>query len=104
MNNPTISIIIPVYNSEKYLRSCIDSVLAQSFPDFELILVDEGSSDSSPRLCDDYAQIDSRVKVIHKENGGVSSARNAGLRASAIGGGIFSSLILMTRWTPKRSN
>lgn len=84
MNNPTISIIMPVYNSEKYLRTCIDSVLSQSFRDFELILVDDGSRDSSPRICDSYAQKDSRVKAIHKANGGVSSARNVGL--SAVGG------------------
>ena len=80
---------MPVYNSEKYLGVCIDSILSQSFRDFELILVDDGSRDSSQRICDDYAQKDSRVKVIHKENGGVSSARNVGL--SAVGGGICAS-------------
>ena len=85
MTQPKISIIVPVYNSEKYLCGCIDSILSQSFRDFELILVDDGSRDSSQRICDDYAQKDSRVKVIHKENGGVSSARNAGL--SAVRGG-----------------
>ena len=87
MTQPTISIIIPVYNSEKYLGACVDSILAQSFRDFELILVDDGSRDGSPRICDEYAQNDSRVKVIHKANGGVCSARNAGL--SAVGGGVF---------------
>ena len=85
MKNPEISIIMPVYNSEKYLGKCIDSVLSQTFSDFELLLVDDGSSDHSPRLCDDYAQKDIRVKVIHKDNGGVSSARNMGL--SAVRGG-----------------
>ena len=85
MTQPQISIIVPVYNSEKYLGVCIDSILSQSFRDFELILVDDGSRDPSPHICDDYAQKDSRVKVIHKENGGVSSARNAGL--SAVRGG-----------------
>lgn len=74
-----ISIIIPVYKVEKYLARCVDSVLSQTFSDFELILVDDGSPDKSPELCDEYAKKDSRVKVIHKKNGGLSSARNAGL-------------------------
>ena len=79
MNNPAISIIIPVYNAEKYLRRCIESVLSQSFTDFELILVDDGSKDSSPQICDEYVSQDTRVRVIHKANGGVSAARNDGL-------------------------
>lgn len=77
---PEISIIVPVYNVEKYLEQCIDSILAQTFEDFELILVDDGSPDKCPEICDEYAQKDDRVKVIHKENGGVSSARNAGMK------------------------
>jgi len=76
---PKISIIIPVYNVEKYIEKCIDSVLAQTFTDFECILINDGSPDNSPAICDEYAKKDKRIKVIHKKNGGVSSARNAGL-------------------------
>ena len=75
-----ISIIVPVYNVENHIRVCVESILAQNYESFELILVDDGSKDNSGILCDEYAAIDSRVKVIHKENGGVSSARNAGLQ------------------------
>lgn len=77
--NPKISVIVPVYNTEKYLKRCIDSILEQSFSDFELLLIDDGSTDASPAICDEYAQIDSRVRVFHTVNGGVSSARNLGL-------------------------
>ena len=76
---PKVSIIVPVYNTEKYLARCIDSILAQTFTDFELILVNDGSKDNSGKICDEYAQKDSRIVVIHKENGGVSSARNKGI-------------------------
>ena len=76
---PKISIIIPVYNAEKYLRNCLDSVLNQSFADWEMLLVDDGSTDASPSICDEYAAKDGRIRVFHKENGGVSSARNLGL-------------------------
>ncbi len=74
-----VSIIVPVYNVEQYLRECVDSILSQSFTDFEVILVDDGSPDNCPKICDEYAEKDPRVKVIHKPNGGLSSARNAGL-------------------------
>ena len=82
IGRPEISIIVPVYQVEKYLNECIDSILAQTFTDFELILVDDGSPDNCPALCDAAAKKDSRVRVIHKQNGGVSTARNAGLDAA----------------------
>lgn len=74
-----ISIVIPVYNVEGYLRSCVDSVLSQSYRNFELILVNDGSKDASPAICDEYGQADSRVVVIHKENEGPSKTRNRGI-------------------------
>lgn len=79
-NTPYISIITPVYNTEQYLPRCINSILSQSFTDFELLLIDDGSTDGSGVICDVYAEKDSRVRVFHKENGGVSSARNLGLK------------------------
>lgn len=72
------SVILPIYNVEKYLEECVDSILTQTFTDFELILVDDGSKDKSGEICDYYAKKDGRVKVIHKQNGGQASARNAG--------------------------
>ena len=74
-----VSVIVPVYNTEKYLNKCIDSILAQTFTDFELLLIDDGSTDNSGFICDEYAEKDKRVKVFHKENGGVSRARNLGI-------------------------
>lgn len=74
-----LSVIVPVYNASKYLRPCLDSILSQSYPDFEVLLVDDGSTDDSGSICDEYARRDSRVRVFHKTNGGVSSARNLGL-------------------------
>lgn len=79
MTNPEISIIVPVYNVDKYLHQCLDTIKAQTFQDWECILVDDGSTDKSPSICDSYSHADARFKVIHKENGGVSSARNAAL-------------------------
>lgn len=78
-----VSIIVPVYQVETYLRQCIDSILAQTFTDFELILVDDGSQDQSGAICDEYAGIEKRVKVIHKENGGLADARNCGMDQAA---------------------
>lgn len=74
-----VSVIIPVYNVEPYLRRCIDSVINQTYTTLEIILVDDGSLDKSGAICEDYANADSRIKVIHKLNGGLSDARNAGI-------------------------
>lgn len=76
---PKISVIVPVYNVAPYLKKCVDSIINQTFTDIEIILVDDGSTDESGTICDQYAQKDSRVKVIHKPNGGLSDARNSGL-------------------------
>lgn len=84
---PSVSIIVPVYNASATLCRCIDSILAQTFTDFELLLINDGSQDNSGAICDDYAAKDARVRVFHKENGGVSSARNLGLE-NAKGGWI----------------
>lgn len=77
-----ISVIVPVYNVEPYLRQCIDSILAQTYTDFELILVDDGSTDNCGAICDECAKHDDRIRVIHQENGGVSAARNTGIDAA----------------------
>ena len=82
------SVIVPIYKIEKYLRRCIESVLSQSFSDYELILVDDGSPDNCPAICDEYAALDSRIRVIHKENGGLVSARQAGI-GEAVGEYVF---------------
>lgn len=81
--SPSISVIIPVYNAEEFLEHCLDTLLAQTFKDFEVILVDDGSQDQSPIICDAYARKDPRVRVHHKENGGVSAARQTGLELAS---------------------
>ena len=82
MRTPLISVIIPVYNVEKYLRRCLDSVIAQTYQNLEIICVDDGSIDDSGKICDQYAVRDARIKVIHQENQGLSAARNRGLDAA----------------------
>ena len=77
------SVIIPIYNVQKYLKRCIDSVLSQTFDDYELILVDDGSKDDCGTICDDYAKTNEKIKVIHKQNGGLVSARQAGIQVAA---------------------
>src|SRR5574344_1424030 len=79
MENPKVSIIVPIYNVEKYLDRCMESLLNQTLKDIEIIMVDDGSPDNCPKMCDEYAKRDKRVKVIHKKNGGLGYARNSGL-------------------------
>lgn len=83
MNELAVSFIIPVYNVEKYIYKCLDSVINQTLKNIEIIIVDDGSPDNCPQICDEYASKDSRIKVIHKENGGVSRARNTGIEAAS---------------------
>ena len=82
VKNELVSIIIPIYNVEKYIHGCINSVLAQTYTNIEIILVDDGSPDNCPAICDEYAKTDSRIRVIHKQNGGLSDARNVGIDAA----------------------
>lgn len=82
-NNPLISVIVPVYKAESYLEKCVKSIINQTYKNLEIILVDDGSPDSCPNMCDDFAKSDGRIKVIHKKNGGVSSARNEGLKIAS---------------------
>lgn len=79
VNSPLVSIVIPIYKVEKYLHECINSVQSQTYENLEIILVDDGSPDGCPKICDEYAASDNRIKAIHKENGGLSDARNAGI-------------------------
>lgn len=82
MNNRKVSVIVPVYNAEKYLNKAIDSLVRQTLRNIEIILIDDGSTDNSPRICDDYAKKDDRIIVIHKENAGQAVARNVGLEVA----------------------
>lgn len=82
-NNELVSVIVPVYKVEPYLDRCVASILAQTYPNLEVILVDDGSPDNCPALCDAWAQRDARIRVIHKKNGGLSDARNVGLDAAS---------------------
>ena len=95
MKQPIISVIVPIFKIEQYLPKCIESLLNQSFKDFELILVNDGSPDSCPEICDVYAKKDVRVKVVHKKNGGLLSARKAGLKAAT---GIYISFVDGDDW------
>ena len=79
MENDLVSIVVPIYNVEKYLKKCIDSIINQTYKNIEIILVDDGSTDNCGKICDEYTKTDNRIVVIHKKNGGLSDARNAGL-------------------------
>ncbi len=83
MNNDLISVVVPCYNVEKYLEKCVESIINQTYPNLEIILVDDGATDNTPELCDKLALTDSRIKVLHKVNGGLSDARNAGLAVAS---------------------
>lgn len=99
-DNELISVIIPVYNVEKYLNKCIDSIVNQTYKNLEIILVDDGSLDKSSQLCDEWAKRDNRINVIHKVNGGVSSARNYGLEISK---GEYISFVDSDDWVDKNT-
>ena len=77
-----VSVVVPIYNVEKYIEQCVDSIRNQTLEDIEIILVDDGSPDNCPQICDEYKKLDNRIKVVHKKNGGLSSARNAGMRVA----------------------
>ena len=98
MHSPKISVIVPVYNVGCYVRKCIDSILVQSYTDFELLLIDDGSTDGSDKICDEYALRDNRVKVIHKPNTGVSNTRNIGINEAS---GYYIAFIDSDDWVEK---
>ena len=98
MKKHLVSIVVPVYNVEKYLKRCVDSIINQSYNNIEILLVDDGSTDSSGKICDDYLKKDSRIKVIHKQNGGLSDARNFGIDKST---GDYLSFIDSDDWIEK---
>ena len=83
MDEVLISVVVPVYNVEHYLKKCVDSICHQTYRNLEIILVDDGSTDCSGSLCDEFATSDSRIRVIHKSNGGLSDARNAGMELAS---------------------
>lgn len=99
-SQPAISIVVPVYNVEKYVWACLQSIKTQSFTDFEVIVVDDGSTDNSATICANYCEEDCRFKFVHKENGGLSSARNYGLNIAS--GNTSYSLIVMIRLMNER--
>ena len=82
---PTVSVIIPVYKVERYLDACVESVIGQTYTDLEILLVDDGSPDRCPAMCDAWAKKDPRIRVIHRKNGGLSAARNTGIEAASGG-------------------
>ncbi len=83
INNPLISVVIPIFNGQNHMRRCVDSVINQTYKNLEIVLINDGSTDSTPAICDEYARLDSRVRVHHKENGGLSDARNVGIDISS---------------------
>lgn len=97
---PTISIIVPVYNTEKYISRCINSILSQTFYDIEIILIDDGSTDNSGKICDEFVELDKRVRVIHQQNAGVSAARNAGI---AIAQGLWIGFVDSDDWIDEKT-
>lgn len=100
MEKEKISVIVPVYNVEKYLPACLDSLVGQTYRNLEIILVDDGSTDSSGKICDKYAEKDSRIRVIHRENGGLSIARNSGLEWAS---GVYVSFVDSDDWLSKNA-